>query len=588
MAATVGAFFVTQHLKVSTPLIAGFPAPSPRVINPYGARCEGVDHSRMRISFYLLHRADTVDVYVVDQSGTIVRTLATGRHMRRGVRHPDGEFGWNGREDNGTVAPDGRYYIRVALLGQGRTVQLTKTPITVNTVPPHPVVSQVSPTLVPRGGVPVTIRYRGNENADPTVLLYRTDLPGRPRLVDAFKVSHRAPATWNGRIQGRPAPAGTYLVGLQVYDAACNLGRFPITMPPAYGSTPGAGITVRYLAAEPPRDPRPAGSRAVVNVDARGRPYSWTLWRVGERKPIVRGSERAGVFTVEVRLPSAKGPGLYKLSVRSGPYSTEVPVVASSVFPRSRVLVVLPALSWQGQNPVDDPPQDGIPNTLDNGGPIALNRVFANGLPPGFTDEAAFLAYLDQAHLGYDLTTDLALIDGTGPTFSGHAAVALAGSERWLPPSLRAGLRAYVQAGGHVLSLGIGSLQRSVTIRAGANPQALTPTPPASTDALDARPGAPVSHNTDLITVIRDGLGIFNGTSGAISGFSSFQPFASVTTPAKVLSEAGTSTADASIIGYSLGKGVVVNIGLVGFGSSLAHNVDAKELVSRLWTVLGR
>ena len=38
--ATVAAFFVTQHLKVSTPLIQYRPAPVPNTINPvYGASC---------------------------------------------------------------------------------------------------------------------------------------------------------------------------------------------------------------------------------------------------------------------------------------------------------------------------------------------------------------------------------------------------------------------------------------------------------------------------------------------------------------------------------------------------------------------
>ena len=37
-AATVGAFFVVQHLKVSTPLIAGFPAPYPSGMTPWNVR----------------------------------------------------------------------------------------------------------------------------------------------------------------------------------------------------------------------------------------------------------------------------------------------------------------------------------------------------------------------------------------------------------------------------------------------------------------------------------------------------------------------------------------------------------------------
>lgn len=585
IAATVAAFFVTQHLKVSTPLIAGFPSPSPATINPYGGICGGVDHGRMRISFYLLHRADDVDVYVVDASGTIVRTLAVGKHMRRGVRNPDGDFSWNGREDNGRVAPDGMYYIRVALLGQGRTIQLSKRPITVKTTAPRPSVRSVSPSLVPRAGVPVRIRYNGNENLDPVVLLYRTDLPGRPQLVDRFQVSHKAPAVWNGQIQGRPAPAGTYLVGLQVTDAACNVGRFPVSLPPPPGTTGNAGLTVRYLAAQPPLDPVTPGSRALVDVDARGRGFRWTLWRAGMRKPITSGSERAGSFVVRVRLPRSMGAGLYKLSLRAGPFRTEVPLVARAVSGHPKILVVLPSLTWQGQNSADDPPRDGLPNTLDSGGPIELDRPLERGLPSGFADEEAFLAYLDKAHLPYDLTTDTALIDGTSQTLSGHAGVVLAGDERWLPASISQGLRAYVQGGGHILSLGLGSLQRGVTVRVGAFPEALNPTGPASADALGARPGAPVTGNSDLITVIRDGLGIFSNTSGAFTGYRSFQP---ITPPGRAVSEAATSTAGPSIVGYRLGKGIVVEIGLVGFGSSLADDVDAKELVGRLWSVLGR
>jgi FlgD Ig-like domain len=583
--ATSGAFFVVQHLKVTTPLIAGFPKAVPGTINPYGASCNGVNHGRMWISFYLLHRSDDVDVYVVNSSGTIVRTLAIGRHMAIKKRSV---FSWDGREDNGTVAPDGTYYMRVALIHQGRTFQLTSgtaaTPVTikVKTVPPHPVVKNVSPSLIPVDGTPVTIRYTGTEGRSGFVDLYRTDLPGDP-LVFSFRTKARSTsAVWNGRIHGLPAPAGTYLVGLTVLDAACNKGRFPLLMPPVPGTTPNAGVTVRYLAAEPPLQPVAAGSRATVYVDSRGKPYRWGLWRVGSRKESAHGGQRS--FVLHVKLPPAQGAGLYHLVLRSGDHSTDVPLVASYPSPNNqpRVLVVVPALTWQGQNPVDDPPPDGIPNTLDTGGPIQLDRVLADGLPPGFADEAAFLAYLDRAHLPYDLTTDVALINGTGPTLAGHTGVVLAGAERWVPASFAAQLRAYVAGGGHLLSLGIDSLRRGVTIH---GTTALHPTGPTSADALSARPGTLVTHNTDLITVIEDQLHIFSATSGAFQGYSSFEPI-QVVPPGKLLSAAGNTNTTPSIVGYQLGRGDVIDIGLVGFGSSLAYNVDAKELVQTLWGLL--
>jgi hypothetical protein len=596
VAATVAAFFVTQHLKVSTPLIAGSPKPVPGVIDPYGAKCGGVDHSRMRISFYLQHRSDDVSVYIVDSTGTIIRTLASARHMRKGIRNPDGEFTWNGREDNGSVAPDGSYYVRVALLQQGRTAEITDSaghpvPIKIKTIPPHPRVTGVqvigAPTsqapLISPPGAGVKISYTGTEHRSGIIRIYRTDLPQGIRLVKSFTTGwNSTQAKWDGLIHKLPAPQGTYLIGLDVTDAACNTGHFPTLMPPTPGSTAHAGVTVRYLAAQPPLTSVPAGSKATVYVDADQLRYEWTLWRVGARRPSAHGAQRS--FALQVRLPPAQDAGLYHVVIDAGGRRTDVPLVADhpGLLHRPRILVVLPALSWQGENPVDDPPDyDGIPNTLDAGGPVLLARPLVDGLPGGFADEAAFLASLDRAHLRYDLTTDAALIAGTGPSLAGHTAVVLAGSESWVPASFGSSLRAYVDRGGHVLSLGLGSLLRTVRVTAG---RAYSPSEAASTDLLAARPAPLVAHNTELILVIRDGLGVFTGTSGGFGGYSSYEPIRPVPTPA---SEAGVSDSSPSIVGYRLGRGIVVDIGLVGFGSSLASNVDAKELVGRLWRVLG-
>jgi hypothetical protein len=585
VAATVGAFFVTQHLKVTTPLLAGLPAPHPAVINPLnGSTCGGVNHRRMVVSFYLLHRSDDVDVSIVDQSGAIIRTLASGRHMRKGVRRPDGVFVWDGRQENGSIAPDGIYYIRVALLHQGRTVTISNSagpePVTVKTLPPRPVVTSVSPSLIPQGSTPVTIHYAGNEDRGVMIRIYRTDVPGKPRLANSFRWgAHRA--SWDGHIHQQPAPAGTYLVGLDVTDVGCNTGHFPLVLPPPPGSTPHAGVTVRYLAAQPPLVPVTAGSRAVVYVDSRRRPYRWLLWRAGVHKTISSG--RADRTVLRVQVPARRGAGLYHLALRSGPHSTAVPLVVNQAR-RAHILVVLPALTWQGLNPVDDN-ADGMPNTLPAGGPIQLARPFANGLPGGFSDEAGILGYLDATHRSYELTTDLALMAGIGPTLSGHRAVVLAGSERWLPVPLSSALRAYVLGGGNVLSTGVDSLLRSVSIRAST---ALDPTGPSATDALGARPGSVVAHSSAPIAVIRDGLGIFSSTAGLFPGFTSYQPFTSVAPPAQIRSAAGVSDTAPSVVGYQLGRGTVVDIGLPGFGSHLARDIDARELMGRLWNVLSR
>jgi hypothetical protein len=587
VAATVAAFFVTQHLKVSTPLIGGFPAPFPAAINPMnGTTCAGVDHRRTMVSFYL-YRTDDADVYIIDQNGAIVRTIASGRHLRRGVRKPDGVFYWNGREDNGQIAPDGVYYMKVALIHQGRTVVISNAsgpePITVKTLPPRPVVTNVSPSLIPHDGTPVTIRYTGDENRGGTVRIYRTDLPGGPQVVKSFVTGNSHTATWDGKISEHPAPAGTYLIGLEVTDDACNTGRYPIVVPPVPGSTPHDGVTVRYLAAEPPLMAAPAGSRALVLVDARRLRYRWRLTRPGVKKTIAKGATRG--FALPVRLPATRA-GLYELGLTTGTHAIEVPLVASATgaaAQRARILVVLPSLTWQGLNPVDGD-GDGLPDTLAAGVPIQLSRPLADGLPAGFTDEEALLAYLDKTRRPYDLTTDLGLIEAVGPGLAGHSGVVLAGSERWLPASTSGALRSFVQSGGHLLSLGIDSLRRSVVVKGS---RALEPSAPSRLDALGARHGGLVTHNSDLITTITDGLGIFNGTSGAFPGYSSYEEITSVAPPGKLLSEAGTTSNAPSIVGYRLGRGAVVDVALVGFGSSLARNFDSQQLLGRLWMVLG-
>jgi FlgD Ig-like domain len=240
VAATVAAFFVTQHLKVTTPLIQGFPRPVPGVIDPlHPVRCGKYNSGSTTISFYLQHRSDDVIVSVVDQAKNIVDTVASGRHMRQNVRKPDGVFHWDGRGSNGRVAPDGTYYFRVTLIHQNRTIDLTDVPVKVKTIPPRPVVTSVTPVLIPTasGSTRVTIRYRGNEDRGGTILLYRTDLPGAPRLVKTFLTPWKGrTAVWDGTIHQRPAPAGTYLIRLEVTDAACDTGRFPARIPPAPGT----------------------------------------------------------------------------------------------------------------------------------------------------------------------------------------------------------------------------------------------------------------------------------------------------------------------------------------------------------------
>jgi hypothetical protein len=253
--ATVAAFFITQHLKVSTPLLAGFPRPVPAAINPVGgtncydpALGKTLDYRQMSISFYLLNQSDSVDVWVVDAHGRIVATLARGRFMPGGSHPVRKQFVWKGIENNGALAPDGVYYVRVRLVRQARTVTISDSsgpiPFRVITTPPRPLITLVTPHMIHASGpARVRIEFTGNGSRLATILVYRLTRHRHPALVKSFITGGHS-AVWNGLIRRRPAPPGTYLIGLGVTDAACNTAYFPPTLYPLPAGAGAIKVTV--------------------------------------------------------------------------------------------------------------------------------------------------------------------------------------------------------------------------------------------------------------------------------------------------------------------------------------------------------
>jgi hypothetical protein len=145
--ATVGAFFISQHLKVTTPFISGVSGPAPPAINPvHGPKAcrdpangHKVSERSTTVSFYVVHHADAVNVYIVDQSGATVRTIARGVSMHKSKAPTPGAFRavtkyfvWNGRNAAGRPVAPGTYFFRVNLVHQQRTIEVPQ-PVTVVT-----------------------------------------------------------------------------------------------------------------------------------------------------------------------------------------------------------------------------------------------------------------------------------------------------------------------------------------------------------------------------------------------------------------------------------------------------------------------
>ena len=515
--ATFAAFFAAQRIK-GEPAVAQVVSLA-RVFSPNGDGAKEVN----RFEVELRERHD-ISVDVVDTTGDAVRRLADDATV--GPDRPL-RLEWNGRTDAGARVPDGRYRVRVTLRREGRSVVVPRTTL-VDTRPPRPRVKSITPgpivgpvagpVEIDVGSVSRRLKKRGR--------VFRTD-GGEPRLVAELPpVTDTRTLIWDGRVDGKPAPAGTYLVQVTARDRAGNRGSAPPDIPPQRGEIRGEpGLTVRALAAEAPLRPVTSGQRLRVNVDARGRPYRWRLRRAGRVKPVLNGRQDPGE-PVELTAPGGDS-GLYLLELRNsgGRNRTAVPVMVQSR-ERAYILVAIPALTWTGSDEVDQD-HDGMPNTLESGAPVTWPRVLADGLPEDLYERVApLLVYLDRAGIRYDLTSDLDVALSRGPRASDRKAVMLIGSERWVTRAYGRRLRRYVLDGGRLASFGTESLRRGVTIlrnRDGTAGRLVRPTQPSIQDPFGTRfedvrrTPAPVT----LSLIGGDaGYGLLEGFDGALTGFS--------------------------------------------------------------------
>ena len=579
--ATFAAFCVPQRLTRSPLVMRQRTVTDAFSPNGYGRQ----ERASNRI---VMDRADKVTLSILDADDRVVRRLAIDRPEpgRRPL-----QFIWDGRDDARRVVPDGSYRVRVALRRQGRTATL-RAPVEVDTTPPRPTVAITAPAgagpaLLPAGRLSaVTVRTEGPLHSRPRFQVYRTDR-GRPRLVLQF-YGDRATGLgrWNGRLGGRAAPPGTYLLAVRTIDRVSNLGiSAPLGPRPQTGAANGrVGVTIRPLAVQAPSAPARAGGRVRVLVDARvgGGRYTWRLLRPGARRPLARGrgSEPA------LRLTVPKAAGVDVLEVRAGTHRARAPLLVASAGPRRPLLLVLPYVTWQGRNRADDD-GDALPNTLERGVAVAVTRPFSgDGLPPGFArGEAPLLAFLDRSRLRYDLTTDLALAQGRGPALTAHRGVVLAGDERWLPGRVGEALRSYIRQGGHVLTFGTQSLARSVQGRRG---HLVDPSAPAQTDALGARVQPLRRLAGQALAVKSDRVDLFAQTSGLLTGFDRFEAVGSLDAGGRLVADAGPAGGKPVIAAYRLGRGLVIRTGLPEWRARLTDDPAVDAVTRRAWKLLSQ
>ena len=543
----------------------------------------------MHISF-ALSEDDNVRATVIDENGDEVRTIADDLKCRRWIQT---RVSWDGLTEEGERAPDGLYRVRLTLERQGPRTTLRRS-VRLDTNPPDPRVMSIGPEqertgpeLLPRrDGQPAKIRFKA-PGRRVEIEVWRTDRG--PRLMTKLDpgevVDGIGETEWDGTVEGRRVAPGTFAVLVRSRDKAGNIGsNAPQPFSLKRGATiPGAAGSPSGTSPSSPRScPSPPGAR----------------WRSGWTRAASRGtgpcgasaarSPRAGAATAAAaRSASARPRGSpASSSTRSNAAAPLGVPIAVDDRKDNRVLVVLPATTWQGRNPVDDD-GDGLPNTLELGARVKLDRVFAHdGLPQGFTrNEAPLLAHLDRNGLSYDLTTDVALAVGRGPQIEGHTGVLLAGDTVWLTGDVRRRLRAFAAAKNHtVVSLGTDSLRREVEQ---SRSELLRPSPPDRTDLFGARLKPISDKQVDLAILTDDpSLQLFAGGEGLFPAVEQWEGTASVGREARALSTAVDPDNEPVVVAVRYGEGLVIRPGIAGFPTRLSSDVESQELMGRMWTLL--
>jgi hypothetical protein len=275
--------------------------------------------------------------------------------------------------------------------------------------------------------------------------------------------------------------------------------------------------------------------------------------------------------------------GVYLLELRSGRDRAKVPIPVTGPT-REKVLVILPMVTWQGRNRVDDD-GDGEPNTLENGGPVRLARPFAgNGEPPGFArHESPLLRLLDRPRRRYDLETDVRVARRRPSYLDRYGGVVITSDERWIEPRLAARLRRYVQRGGRVFSLGTESLRRNVGFRRGL---LVRPTGESAFDVFGSRID-PLSRRSVDLLASDDGIGLFEGGDGSFPDFEGYEVTRDPGEGARIVSAAQTEDGKQVIVAIRLGRGLVIRTGLATFEERVS-NPNVSALVRRVWEVFGQ
>jgi hypothetical protein len=585
--ATIAAFFTTQQLKSEFPLVIRF-ATKPAHFSP-----NGDDYRDATEVGFDLSEPASITFLVVDGEGQEVRRIVDEQRLAGDAKH---RFRWDGRDDDGNLVEDGTYRMRVVRRDESRVIDSAKE-ITIDRRPPEVTLRSAEPSVVATG-LPgetpsVRLRYRGPKNRAPVFRVFRTD-DGKPHIVRRFRGGPNRAAVWDGQVstgpeRTAPAPEGDYAFTVAVRDRAGNQTEAPAPVPRPGIARAGTGVSVRRFTLRGPLSAVTAGAFAHLEVGPVDRSFDWVVSRLGDPKAVLDGGRVAGRF--RIRIPSKMRTGVYIVRVRAGRQRAVWPLAVAGLPPRraqnrSRPLVVLPALTWQGLNRMDDD-ADGFSDRLPFARAVRLDRPFAGGgLPLRFDAEVSpLLRWLDRERLAYDLTTDLALARREGPALGNAPGVAFAGTELWLPEQLMRRLREYVADGGRVAAFGADSFKRTIKLRGDS---ASDPSRPRRENAFGERTEL-LRTSLAPLQVFEDGLGLFEGVSSFVGEFTQFEVSRKLPEGARRITAAGRDGDQPAFLAIRLGDGIVLRAGTPQWARELeesALSLELPQVTKRIWRML--
>jgi hypothetical protein len=272
---TAAAFAITEGLKLAPSPISGT-----SVVKTFSPRCE-CDKDSAAVDFKL-RKADRLTITMIDSNGREVRRLVERAGFPKGWQ----SFVWNGRTDDGAIAPDGAYRPRVHLARAHQTIVLPN-PIRVDTTPPQTTLVSVTPRELTPVDRKAKVRYKVSEPARGIVYV-----DGRRVVVSLFHPLEGKLDLYL-RVRGADLPRGPHMVSVGAVDLAGNVGP----------ASPPQRIVVRYV--ELARKALTVRAGGVIAVRYSG--AGTVRWRLDGRTGISRHG------TVRIRAPLT--PGRYGLFV---------------------------------------------------------------------------------------------------------------------------------------------------------------------------------------------------------------------------------------------------------------------------------